>query len=99
MKLSDLRVGARLRIGFALLLLFSLVIGGIALSRLSHLDSVVNRMSTEDWEKARIAMENQIRTREANPDIDLHLVDRCGHLVMWDAPEALTTLAATFLAE
>ena len=64
MKLSDLRVGARLRIGFALLLLFSLVIGGIALTRLSHLDSVVNRMSTEDWEKARIAMENQIRTRD-----------------------------------
>ena len=47
----------------------------------------------------RAAVARGAIAREANPDIDLHLVDRCGHLVMWDAPEALTTLAAAFLAE
>ena len=46
------------------LLVISLVIGGIALTRLAHLDEVVNRLSTQDWETARAAMENQIRTRD-----------------------------------
>jgi len=61
---SNLKVAVRLSIGFAVLLIISLVIGGIALSRLAHLDEVVNRLSTQDWEKARIAMENQMRTRD-----------------------------------
>jgi len=64
MKLSNLKVAVRLSIGFAILLGIALAIGGIALSRLSHLDAVVNRMSTQDWNKARIAMEMQIRTRD-----------------------------------
>ena len=61
---SNLKVAFRLGIGFAVLLVISLVIGGIALTRLAHLDEVVNRLSTQDWETARAAMENQIRTRD-----------------------------------
>jgi len=64
MKFSNLKVAVRLSIGFAILLSIALAIGGIALTRLSHLDAVVNRMSTQDWHKARIAMEMQIRTRD-----------------------------------
>jgi methyl-accepting chemotaxis protein len=64
MKFSNLKVPVRLAIGFAVLLLISLLIGGIALTRLAHLDEVVNRLGTQDWVKARIAMENQIRTRD-----------------------------------
>ena len=30
--------------------------------------------------------------RELHPSIDLQLLDRCGHLVMWDQPEALLRL-------
>jgi methyl-accepting chemotaxis protein len=61
---ANLKVGPRLCIGFAVLLVISLVIGGIALSRMAHLDAVVNRMSTQDWEKARITMEMEMRTRD-----------------------------------
>jgi len=64
MKFSNLKVAVRLGIGFAVLLVISLVIGGIALTRMAHLDEVVNRLSTQDWETARAAMENQIRTRD-----------------------------------
>jgi pimeloyl-ACP methyl ester carboxylesterase len=35
---------------------------------------------------------------QANPALDLHLVDRCRHLVMWDAPDAFAALAGDFLA-
>ena len=30
---------------------------------------------------------------------DIHLVDRAGHLVQWDAPEAFAKLTAEFLAQ
>ena len=35
--------------------------------------------------------------RELHPALDLHLVDRCGHIIQWDAPEELSHLAAAFL--
>ena len=35
--------------------------------------------------------------RELHPTLDLHLVDRCGHIIQWDAPEELSRLAAGFL--
>ena len=34
---------------------------------------------------------------QVNPALDLHLIDRCGHLVMWDAPDAFAALAGDFL--
>jgi len=36
--------------------------------------------------------------RGLHPAIDLHLVDRCAHIVQWDAPEELAHLAGSFLA-
>ena len=36
--------------------------------------------------------------RELHPALDLHLVDRCGHVIQWDAPEQLSLLAGGFLA-
>ena len=41
-------------------------------------------------ERSRLALHH-------NPQLDLHLVDRCKHLVMWDAPEEFCALAETFL--
>ena len=34
---------------------------------------------------------------ELHPALDLHLVDRCGHIIQWDAPEQLSRLAGGFL--
>jgi 4,5:9,10-diseco-3-hydroxy-5,9,17-trioxoandrosta-1(10),2-diene-4-oate hydrolase len=36
---------------------------------------------------------------ELHPGLDLHLVERCKHLVQWDAPEEFAALAGSFLAE
>ena len=35
--------------------------------------------------------------RELHPALDLHLVDRCGHIIQWEAPEELSRLAGAFL--
>jgi methyl-accepting chemotaxis protein len=64
MKVSNFKVGTRLSIGFGVLLLGSMLIGGISLWRLSQLDEVVTRLSTEDWERARLTMEMEMRTRD-----------------------------------
>ncbi len=64
MKLSNLKVGTRLGVGFAVLLVACLSVGGIGWYRLAQLDEVVNRITTENWEKARLTMEMEIRTRD-----------------------------------
>jgi methyl-accepting chemotaxis protein len=64
MKLASFKVGTRLGFGFALLLLIALIIGGVGLIRLSQLDAVVTRLTNEEWQSARLAMEMQIRTRD-----------------------------------
>jgi pimeloyl-ACP methyl ester carboxylesterase len=43
-------------------------------------------------ERAALAM-------ELHPGLDLHLVDRCKHLVQWDAAEEFAALCGAFLAE
>ncbi len=53
-----------LGIGFGVLLVACLVVGGIGWLRLAQLDKVVNRITTENWEKARLTMEMEIRTRD-----------------------------------
>jgi pimeloyl-ACP methyl ester carboxylesterase len=45
----------------------------------------------------RDAAERALLARQRHPGIDLHLIDRCGHLVMWDARQEFVTLAAGFL--
>ena len=64
MKFSNWKVGARLAMGFGVLLIACLLVGGIGWLRLSQLDAVVNRITTENWEKARLTMEMEIRTRD-----------------------------------
>jgi methyl-accepting chemotaxis protein len=64
MKFANLKVGTRLGIGFAVLLVACLSVGGIGWYRLAQLDEVVNRITTENWEKARLTMEMEIRTRD-----------------------------------
>ena len=64
MKLSNLKVGPRLGVGFAVLLVACLSVGGIGWYHLAQLDEVVNRITTGNWEKARLTMEMEIRTRD-----------------------------------
>ena len=64
MRFSGLKVSVRLAIGFGLLLIAASIIGAVVFSRLSHIDSVVTHMSTQQWEKARVAMEMETRTRD-----------------------------------
>jgi methyl-accepting chemotaxis protein len=63
MKFSNLKVGTRLSIGFGVLLLACMFVGGISWLRLAQLDAVVVKMSTLDAEKMRISLEMQVRTR------------------------------------
>jgi pimeloyl-ACP methyl ester carboxylesterase len=46
----------------------------------------------------RSAPERAALVKQLHPNLDLHLVDRCGHLVQWDAREELARLAGDFLA-
>ena len=66
MKFSNLKVGTRLGIGFAVLLVACLSVGAIGWYRLAQLDKVVNRITTENWEKARLTMEMETRRRWRN---------------------------------
>src|SRR5688572_8608114 len=64
MSFANWKVGTRLNIGFGVLLAFSLIIGGLSWVRLSQLDDIAVKATTEDWEKARLTMEMEIRTRD-----------------------------------
>jgi methyl-accepting chemotaxis protein len=64
MKFANLKVGTRLALGFGALLLASVLIGGISWWRLAQIDKVVTRLATENWEKGRLTMEMETRTRD-----------------------------------
>ena len=65
MKFSNLKVGKRLGVGFAVLLHAPAFRWAASCwYRLAQLDTVVNRITTENWEKARLTMEMEIRTRD-----------------------------------
>jgi methyl-accepting chemotaxis protein len=65
MSFSDFKVGTRLSFGFAVLLLITIAVGGLGLMRLSQLDSMVDRITDVDWDKARLAMETETRNRDS----------------------------------
>ena len=46
----------------------------------------------------RSAEKRVAAAKELDPALDIHLVDRCGHLVQWDARERFAELAGSFLA-
>jgi methyl-accepting chemotaxis protein len=64
MNLANWKVGTRLGIGFGALLVITLIIGALSWVRLSQLDAIVEKMTTELWQKARLSMEMEIRTRD-----------------------------------
>lgn len=45
------------------------------------------------------AAERAALAKELHPGLDLHLLDRCKHLVQWDAAEEFAVLSGSFLAE
>ena len=65
MSFSNFKVGTRLSVGFAVLLLVMIVVGGVGLTRLSQLDHMIEHMTTEDWTKARLTMETEARNRDS----------------------------------
>src|SRR5687767_84828 len=64
MTLKNFKVGTRLGFGFLLLLLATIVVGGVGLMRLSQLDQMVGQITDVDWHKARLSMETEARNRE-----------------------------------
>jgi methyl-accepting chemotaxis protein len=64
MKFSNFNVGTRLCIGFAVLLVISLAVGGVSWMRMSQIDDATDRIVEREWDKARLSMEMQIRSRD-----------------------------------
>ena len=64
MRFSDLKVGTRLSAGFLILLVVTIIVGGVGLMRLSQLDQMVTRITGVEWEKARLAMATESRNRD-----------------------------------
>src|SRR5690349_6279716 len=64
MRFSDVKVGTRLSAGFLILLVVTVIVGGVGLVRLSQLDTMVSQITDVEWEKARIAMETESRNRD-----------------------------------
>ena len=64
MKFSNLNVSTRLGIGFGVLLVISLTVGGLSWMRMSQLDDATDRLVGLEWDKARLSMEMQIRSRD-----------------------------------
>jgi pimeloyl-ACP methyl ester carboxylesterase len=46
----------------------------------------------------RAAEQRVAAARERYPALDIHLLDRCGHLVQWDARARFAELAGSFFA-
>jgi methyl-accepting chemotaxis protein len=64
MNLSHYKVGTRLGLGFGVLLAISLAVGGISWKRMSQIDHATDRIVETEWQKARLSMEMQIRSRD-----------------------------------
>jgi methyl-accepting chemotaxis protein len=65
MRFSDLKVGTRLSAGFLILLVVTVIVGGVGLVRLSQLDHMVSAITDEDWVHARLTMETETRNRDS----------------------------------
>jgi len=63
-----------------------------------RLDEVKVPMRLIYGRQDRAAERRAALARERYPSIDLHLIDRCRHLVQWDAPARMASLVGEFLA-
>jgi methyl-accepting chemotaxis protein len=64
MKLSNLKVGTRLTLGFALLLATCAIVGFVGWSRLNHLEDSLKNLATRQWKAAHAALVIDIRQRD-----------------------------------
>jgi methyl-accepting chemotaxis protein len=64
MKISDINVGARLGLGFGVLLLACGVVGFIGWQRITQLDKSLEYLATNQWQTAKLAMEIQSHQRD-----------------------------------
>jgi len=63
-----------------------------------RLDEVKVPMRLIYGRQDRAAERRAALARERYPSIDLHLIDRCRHLVQWDSPAQMASLVGEFLA-
>jgi methyl-accepting chemotaxis protein len=64
MSLSNLNVGARLTLGFALLLAACAMVGFVGWSRLNQLEQSLNNLATRQWKAAHAALVIETRQRD-----------------------------------
>ncbi|HUQ28924.1 MAG TPA: alpha/beta fold hydrolase [Usitatibacter sp.] len=64
-----------------------------------RLDEVKVPMRLIYGQQDRSAERRAALARQRFPSLDVHLIDRCRHLVQWDAPTQMASLVAEFLAE
>src|SRR5689334_12777180 len=64
MSFSNLKVGTRLALGFAVLLAISLAVGGVSWLRMSQIDDSTDQIVEQEYEKVRLTMQMQIRSRD-----------------------------------
>ncbi len=65
MRFPTFKVGTRLGVGFALLLIASVVVGVIGVSRLGDLNDGVEQLATKDWAKAVCPWRSTPRARDS----------------------------------
>ena len=63
-----------------------------------RLDEVKVPMRLIYGQQDRSAERRAALARQRYPSLDLHLIDRCRHMVQWDAPRALASLVGEYLA-
>jgi pimeloyl-ACP methyl ester carboxylesterase len=63
-----------------------------------RLDEVKVPMRLIYGQQDRSAERRAALARQRYPSLDLHLVDRCRHLIQWDAPKGLAALVGGYLA-
>ncbi|HEU5138278.1 MAG TPA: PAS domain S-box protein, partial [Steroidobacteraceae bacterium] len=64
MKIENIKVSTRLRIGFTLLLVATCGVGLLGVRSLGHLNDVMQDLSTHEWNQARWAGEIEVRARD-----------------------------------
>jgi methyl-accepting chemotaxis protein len=64
MKISDINVGARLGVGFGVLLMACGIVGFVGWQRITQLDKSLEYLATNQWQTAKLAMEIQSHQRD-----------------------------------
>ena len=65
MNLADFKVGTRLSVGFAILLMFTIAVGGVRLMRLSQLDQMVSQLTRSELAQGAADAGTEARNRDS----------------------------------